>query len=50
STAYRLGSRIPGLAGVLDRQMTQKLARLLESYGHADFITDASQYKMLAAD
>ena len=50
STSFKLGTRIPGLAGVLDRRMTHKLARLLESYGHADFITDVSQYKLLATD
>ncbi len=47
---YKLGARIPGLRNVLDRQLTKKLATLLDSYGHADFITDASKYKLAAAE
>lgn len=47
---YKFGMRIPALRGWLDRRLVNTLARLLESYGHADFITDASQYKMVVAD
>jgi hypothetical protein len=49
STFYTLGMRVPGLRTVLDKRLVKKLAGLLESYGHADFITDASQYKLAAA-
>jgi hypothetical protein len=42
--------RIPGLATLLDRQLVNQLARLLETYGHADFITDAAQYKLSPAE
>ena len=49
SNLCSLGMRIPGLAKVLDRSLTRKLGRLLETYGHADFITDASEYKLVGA-
>jgi len=41
--------KIPGLCNWLDRRLTQKLGNLLETYGHADFITDASEYKLVGA-
>ena len=47
---YKLGMHVPVLRDYLDRRLVNKLARLLESYGHADFITDASQYKLATAD
>ncbi len=47
---YRLGMNVPGLRTLLDRQLVNKLARLLDSYGHADYITDASQYTVALAD
>ena len=50
SNIYQLGMRIPGVRGVVDRHLVNKLAVLLDSYGHADFITDAKQYKMAAAE
>jgi hypothetical protein len=43
---YKFGTRIPLLKNLLDRQLVNKLSALLESYGHADFITDASEYKL----
>jgi predicted sugar kinase len=49
SNLCSLGMKIPGLAKVLDRSLTRKLGRLLETYGHADFITDASEYKLVGA-
>ncbi len=49
SKLYTVGMKVPGLADVLDRRLTRRLARLLESYGHADFVTDASQYKLVGA-
>jgi hypothetical protein len=42
--------RIPVLRDVVDRQLVNKLAGLLDSYGHADFITDANQYKLAPAE
>ena len=42
---YRLLAALPPTRGWADRRLVGKLAGLLETYGHADFITDASQYK-----
>ena len=50
SNFYSLGMRIPGLRTLLDKQLVDRLAQLLDSYGHADFITDASQYRLSSAD
>jgi len=47
---YNIGMRIPGLKTLLDRQLINRIAGLLESYGHADFITDATQYKLAPAE
>jgi len=50
SNLYTVGMRIPALRRMLDARLTQKLARLLDTYGHADFITDASQYKLATSE
>jgi mpaB/rubber oxygenase-like protein len=50
SNIYQLGMRIPGIRDVVDKHLVKKLAGLLDSYGHADFITDAKQYKMAPAE
>lgn len=50
SSYYKIGMRIPGLAELLDRQLINRIAELLDSYGHADFITDAAQYKLAPAE
>ena len=50
SNFYTFGMSIPGLRVLVDRHLTNKLAALLDSYGHADFITDARQYKMAPAE
>jgi hypothetical protein len=50
SSYYKIGMRIPGLAALLDRQLVNRIAELLDSYGHADFITDAAQYKLAPAE
>jgi hypothetical protein len=49
SNLCALGMKIPGIAKVVDRSLTRKLGRLLQTYGHADFITDASEYKLVGA-
>ncbi len=46
---YRVGLQLPLVSGRIDRQLNAKLARLLEMYGHADFVTDADQYKLSSA-
>jgi hypothetical protein len=33
----------------VDKSLTRKLGRLLETYGHADFVTDANEYKLVGA-
>lgn len=42
---YALAAHIPGLRGVADRRLVAKLHAQLASYGHADFTTDAAQYR-----
>ncbi len=50
SSYYHIGMRIPGLSTLLDQHLINRIAALLDSYGHADFITDASQYKLAPAE
>lgn len=49
SNLCALGMKIPGVRHWLDQRLTRKLGSLLETYGHADFVTDASQYKLVGA-
>lgn len=44
STMYTVGLRLPIVSGWVDQHLNRKLARLLEMYGHADFVTDADRY------
>jgi len=46
---YRVGLRLPIVSSRLDRRLNARLAHLLDSYGHADFVTDADQYRLHAA-
>ena len=46
---YRIGLRVPGLSIWIDRRLNAKIARLLDTYGHADFVTDPDQYTVNAA-
>lgn len=48
TAAYRAGLRLPGLASAVDRRLDARLAHLLESYGHADFVTDPGRYRIAA--
>jgi hypothetical protein len=43
---YRLGLRVPVLGRIVDRQLDARLAHLLDSYGHADFVTEPHRYKV----
>jgi ER-bound oxygenase mpaB/B'/Rubber oxygenase, catalytic domain len=45
---YRGGLRIPGVSDIVDRRLNARLAHLLDTYGHADFVTDADRYKLSA--
>lgn len=47
---YTVGMRVPGLRTLLDKKLINKIAGLLDSYGHADFITDANEYKLTSGD
>ncbi|HAS12136.1 MAG TPA: DUF2236 domain-containing protein [Acidimicrobiaceae bacterium] len=47
---YRLGLQVPVLGDVVDRQLDARLAHLLESYGHADFVTEPDRYRVKAPD
>lgn len=42
---YKALAAIPVTRDWADRRLVRKLGKLLETYGHADFVTDASQYK-----
>ena len=43
---YRVGLRLPGIADHVDRRLDARLAHLLDSYGHADFVTDPGRYAL----
>ena len=45
---YRVGLKLPVVSGWVDRRLNAKLAHLLDSYGHADFVTDPGRYKIAA--
>lgn len=49
TVAYRVGLRLPVLSGLVDDHLNRRLATLLNSYGHADFVTDADEYALDAA-
>ena len=43
--AYGLALKIPGLRDLADRDLVAQLRRHLVRYGHAEFTTDAAQYR-----
>lgn len=43
---YRIGLRLPVLAATVDELLNARLAQLLDTYGHADFVTDAAKYNI----
>lgn len=43
---YRLGMRVPVLGSYLDNRLNGRLAALLDTYGHSDFVTDPGNYNM----
>lgn len=49
AAAYKALLRLPVAGAIADRMLVRKVERLLDSYGHADFITDSSQYKPVMA-
>jgi hypothetical protein len=46
AASYRIGLRLPVVSARVDDRLDAKLARLLDSYGHADFVTDAGKYRV----
>ncbi len=48
ATFYRIGLRLPMVGQHVDAHLNARLAHLLETYGHADFVTDAERYKIAA--
>ena len=46
AASYRIGLRLPVVSARVDDRLNAKLARLLDSYGHADFVTDADRYRV----
>lgn len=46
SAFYQVGLRIPVISGRVDRRLNARLAHLLDTYGHADFVTDADRYAL----
>jgi hypothetical protein len=43
--AFKLADRVPGLREAADKVLVGRVRKLLKRYGHAEFTTDASQYK-----
>lgn len=43
--AYGLALKVPGLRDLADRDLVAQLRRHLARYGHAEFTTDAAQYR-----
>ena len=48
-SAYAIAARIPGLRDAADRSLVRKLHRQLACYGHAEFTTDAANYRPVHA-
>jgi len=49
SVFYSVGLRMPVVSQYVDNRLNARLARLLDMYGHADFVTDAERYKVSAS-
>ncbi|MGA9277213.1 oxygenase MpaB family protein [Ilumatobacter sp.] len=43
---YRVGLRLPVVSGRIDERLNRRLAELLDTYGHSDFVTDADRYAL----
>ncbi|WP_040492585.1 oxygenase MpaB family protein [Ilumatobacter nonamiensis] len=46
---YRVGLRLPAVSDRVDRRLDNRLAHLLDIYGHADFVTDPDKYALTPA-
>jgi ER-bound oxygenase mpaB/B'/Rubber oxygenase, catalytic domain len=47
-TAFKIAARLPGISVLADRKLVKTLESQLASYGHAEFTTNASEYKPVA--
>lgn len=47
--ATNIALKVPGLRGLADRYLVAKIARRLNAMGHAEFTTDAAQYRPATA-
>ncbi|WP_428678984.1 oxygenase MpaB family protein [Sphingopyxis sp.] len=47
--AYRVASRVPGLRHLADRRLVRRINRQLESYGRAEFQSNAAHYRPVPA-
>ncbi|MEQ8842218.1 MAG: oxygenase MpaB family protein [Acidimicrobiales bacterium] len=43
---YNVGLRLPVVGPMVDDRLNRRLARLLEMYGHADFVTEPGNYQV----
>ena len=43
---YRVGLGLPVVGPMIDARLNRRIATLLDSYGHADFVTDADRYAL----
>jgi hypothetical protein len=43
---YRVGLRLPVVGAWTDHRLDARLAHLLDTYGHADFVTDPDRYAL----
>jgi hypothetical protein len=46
---YSVGLRMPVVSRYVDNRLNARLARLLDMYGHANFVTDPERYKVSAS-
>lgn len=46
---YRVATRLPLIGRMADRRLVRRIKRQLASYGHAEFTSDASQYRPATA-
>ena len=47
---YKIGLKLPVVSDRVDQRLNASIARLLDSYGHADFVTDPGMYNRSNAE
>jgi hypothetical protein len=43
--AYRLASKLPVIGDLADRRLVHRIERQLARYGHAEFTSNAAEYR-----